>query len=80
MYFVLFKEKDLSDIVITPVVPEGYSHIYNQYVILVKNRDLLREHLKNNEVTSEIYYPVPLHLQECFANLGYREGDFPVCE
>ena len=79
-YNSLFKEKGLSNMVITPAVPEGYSHIYNQYVIRVKDRDSLREHLKNHEIASEIYYPVPLHLQECFANFGYKEGDFPVCE
>jgi len=67
----------------TPFRPAAPArHIYNQYVIRVSGgkRDALREHLKNQNIGAEIYYPVPLHMQECFLDLGYKAGSLPESE
>ncbi|RPJ49795.1 MAG: transcriptional regulator, partial [Acidobacteria bacterium] len=80
-YDQLFQDAGLvqKGSVVLPKVKEQ-RHIFNQYVIRGKNRDALQKFLKEKEIGSEVYYPVPLHLQECFAYLGYREGDFPESE
>jgi dTDP-4-amino-4,6-dideoxygalactose transaminase len=56
------------------------SHIFNYYVINAKGRDGLKEYLTEHNVASEIYYPVPMHLQECVNTGQYKQGDFPICE
>ena len=67
--------------IILPLERDDVRHIYNQYVVRVpEGRDELRRFLAANEIGTDIYYPVPLHLQECFAYLGYEKGDFPEAE
>ena len=77
-YRRLFKEAGLLDTVTLPEDVPG--HIYNQFVIRVPSRDKLQAFLKGKEIGTEVYYPVALHLQACFKDLGYREGDFPHAE
>ena len=79
-YDAAFARAQLGDAVATPHSPSGARHIYNQYVIRVRDRDALRQHLARVGVGTEIYYPVPLHVQPCFAYLGGRAGDFPLSE
>jgi dTDP-4-amino-4,6-dideoxygalactose transaminase len=79
-YARLFRDAGLIDRVVLPIEPAGRRHIFNQFVIRTAGRDALKAHLDARGVGSEIYYPVPFHLQPCFANLGYRLGDFPIAE
>lgn len=79
-YRQLFTEKGLTAVVRLPVEPEGRRHIYHQYVIRAPRRDDLRAHLERAGVTTEVYYPVSFHQQQCFTYLGYATGDFPEAE
>lgn len=69
----------MSDVRI-PVIDPANVSIYNQYTLRVSRRDALQEHLRSKGIGNSIYYPLPLHLQPCFAYLGYKEGAFPESE
>ena len=75
-----FARAQLGAAVQTPQASPGVRHIYNQYVVRVRGRDRLRQQLAVAGVGTEIYYPVPLHLQQCFAYLGCKAGDYPLSE
>jgi dTDP-4-amino-4,6-dideoxygalactose transaminase len=79
-YDEAFVRAGLGGKVETPVSAPGVRHIYNQYVIRAERRDALRAYLAEQGVGSEVYYPVPLHQQQCFAYLGYRTGELPESE
>ncbi|MFH0888260.1 MAG: DegT/DnrJ/EryC1/StrS family aminotransferase [Planctomycetota bacterium] len=85
-YDRLLKESKLLDYISLPITKSGRNHIYHQYTIRILSkkvpslRDELCAFLKKNEIGCEIYYPLPLHLQQCFNYLGYKKGDFPESE
>ncbi|MFH1594009.1 MAG: DegT/DnrJ/EryC1/StrS family aminotransferase [Candidatus Omnitrophota bacterium] len=79
---LLYNECFKNSGVTTPYVPGHNVHVYHQYIIRVKDskRDSLAQHLENLGVASRVYYPIPLHLQECYKSLNGKEGDFPHAE
>jgi dTDP-4-amino-4,6-dideoxygalactose transaminase len=83
-YRRLFTDRRLTERVGLPQAPPENAaevrHIYNQFVVRVPRREALRQFLAEHGIGAEVYYPVPFHLQECFRDLGYREGDFPEAE
>ena len=78
-YRAAFASAGLSEVVLPAEAPER-THIYNQFVIRVPHRDQLRSSLDASGIGTEVYYPVPFHLQACFAGLGFKAGAFPVAE
>jgi dTDP-4-amino-4,6-dideoxygalactose transaminase len=79
-YNAAFAAADCAGSLTTPQATVAGRHIFNQYIVRVKNRDALKDHLTARSIGTEIYYPVPLHLQQCFAYLKHRPGDFPESE
>jgi dTDP-4-amino-4,6-dideoxygalactose transaminase len=79
-YYEAFERAGLKGTVTLPAALPGVRHIYNQFVVRFPQRDALKKYLGECGVGSEIYYPVPLHQQQCFAPLGYATGDFPESE
>jgi dTDP-4-amino-4,6-dideoxygalactose transaminase len=79
-YKTLFEAAGLTDRITLPATPPDRRHIFNQYVIRVAERGHVRRVLDDRGIGTEIYYPVPFHLQECFSSLGHRRGDFPHAE
>jgi len=81
-YDRLIEQSGLSEFLQRPTVHANRHHVFNQYVVRVggNQRDQLMKHLQANKIGCEIYYPIPMHMQECFAGLGHHEGDFPISE
>jgi dTDP-4-amino-4,6-dideoxygalactose transaminase len=81
-YTTEFARRGIDESIIAPVAAGGCGHVWNQYTVRVADgrRDALQKHLTERKIGSAIYYPVPLHLQKCFAALGYEQGSLPVTE
>ncbi len=79
-YRQLFQSYALDEQIALPVVPTENTHVYNQFTIRTPRRNELSAFLAKHNIGNRIYYPVPLHLQECYQALGYHTGDFPVAE
>jgi dTDP-4-amino-4,6-dideoxygalactose transaminase len=79
-YRELFAEYHLTEQLALPCAPRASFHVYNQFSIRAPRRDELQEYLRDQGISTEVYYPSPLHLEPAFAYLGYRNGDFPNAE
>jgi len=79
-YTELLQEVKEAGEIVFPVTKEDCTHVWAQYSLMVKDRDGLAKHLGDKGIPSAIHYPIPLHMQEAFKDLGYKEGDFPVSE
>jgi dTDP-4-amino-4,6-dideoxygalactose transaminase len=79
-YIDAFSDLGEKELMSLPSEPSNHRHVFNQFVVRVGRRDALHEYLKSCLIDTAIYYPVPLHLQDCFSELGYREGSLPESE
>lgn len=79
-YIDAFSDLERKGLIRLPAELSNHRHVFNQFVIRVGRRDALQEYLKSRLIDTAIYYPVPLHLQDCFADLGYKEGSLPESE
>jgi dTDP-4-amino-4,6-dideoxygalactose transaminase len=79
-YERLFTEARLLDRVTLPVTQPGNYHVFNQYTIRAQRRDELKNFLKDRGIGTEVYYPIPMHVQDCYRFLGHKKGDFPQSE
>lgn len=79
-YRQMFAQRGLTELIALPTEPAGYYHVYNQFTIRCGKRDALREFLRDNGIPSEVYYPLPLHLQPAFEYLRHKPGAFPASE
>ena len=80
IYDAAFAKSPFAGKLVRPLAPKDGRHIFNQYIVRTHRRDALKEFLTQRGVGTEIYYPVPLHLQKCFEYLGHAPGDFPESE
>jgi dTDP-4-amino-4,6-dideoxygalactose transaminase len=80
IYDAAFAKSPFAGKLVRPLAPKDGRHIFNQYIVRTAQRDALKEFLTQRGVGTEIYYPVPLHLQKCFEYLGHAVGDFPESE
>ena len=76
----IYTKKIINREIVKPICKEENKHVYYTYIILTKERELLRKKLKENDIGSGVYFPIPLHLQKVYKNLGYKEGDMPIAE
>jgi dTDP-4-amino-4,6-dideoxygalactose transaminase len=79
-YEQLFSQAGLTDRITLPVIEAVNHHVFNQYTVRVPKRDELRAYLQGKGIGTEVYYPLPMHLQNCYRDLGYQKGAFPVSE
>jgi dTDP-4-amino-4,6-dideoxygalactose transaminase len=79
-YGELLWDASMRSRMVLPDVKAGCRHVFHQYVVRVADRDRVRAKLADRGISTAVFYPIPLHLQECFGHLGHREGDFPESE